>query len=88
MICGDHSGSRLRVVEGMEQQWWYLWYQIGLLPSDIYGKFLVGKHQLKATCMLVNLDANCAGISVVIKFKKLRSVGSETKGRAEEVREL
>lgn len=54
----------------------------------MYGKFLVGKRQLKATCVLLNLDVNSAGISLMIKFRKLRSVDSEIKGRAEEVREL
>lgn len=46
------------------------------------------KTPVKTTCVLVNLDVNSAGISLVKKLRKLRSVDSEIKGRAEEVREL
>lgn len=63
-MCRVHSGSRLRIVKGMGNNSGVIsGTKIGLLPSDMYGKILMGKHQLKATCMLVNLDATSAGIS-------------------------
>lgn len=68
--CGRHS---VTVVVSLVPNW------IASLRHT--WEIFSGKTQLKATCVLVNVDANSAGISLVIKFRKLRSVDSETKGR-------